>query len=388
MKTIVSIFTFAVFIFTLLPVQGIALIAAPTPFDDVAANHQYAEAIGTLKARGVLQGYDDGTFRPDAPMQRDEFTKTVMAGRGDNEQFRGTDCFPDIKDGWSAPYVCTALQEGVVAGDPDGNFYPTRLINFAEAGKILALAYGQDIDSWSPDWYEPYARALESSQAIPNSVANFEHNVSRGEMAEMMWRLRDEITTKESKGYLNVKYPETTVDFSSSTIEYAETCDDIRAMMSEAGRTHYGIGMPEVMMLEDSATFSEGVAAPMAANRSAVADESFSQTNVQVRGVDEADSVKTNGDTLFKISNQRVVLIDVDAMTIASTIEYANTGVSPTTLYLYDDYLVVLGSKWEEGSGGGWLDGGSFGGGIEPLRRRIAIDYYNPGKQSSVLGLR
>jgi hypothetical protein len=66
-----------------------------------------------------------------------------------------------------------AKKEGIVSGYPDGKFYPEKNVSFVEAGKILALAYKQSVDQYSPDWYEPYARALESSKAIPPSISNF-----------------------------------------------------------------------------------------------------------------------------------------------------------------------------------------------------------------------
>lgn len=60
--------------------------AAPgaTVFVDVPADHDFAEAIGYLKKNGIVQGYPDQTFKPDAPISRAEFLKIAMkmSGRG------------------------------------------------------------------------------------------------------------------------------------------------------------------------------------------------------------------------------------------------------------------------------------------------------------------
>ncbi len=47
-------------------------------FQDVPASHWASESIAYLQARGVLSGYEDGTFRPDSPVKREEFVKILM----------------------------------------------------------------------------------------------------------------------------------------------------------------------------------------------------------------------------------------------------------------------------------------------------------------------
>ncbi|MCL2383579.1 MAG: beta-propeller domain-containing protein [Oscillospiraceae bacterium] len=87
-----------------------------------------------------------------------------------------------------------------------------------------------------------------------------------------------------------------------------------------------------------------------------------STTNIQVEGVDEADIVKTDGNYIYYISNSRIVIIDASDpknLRIASQIEYEwreTESFSPFNIYLTNDKLVVIGTRWEERGDNYWLD--------------------------------
>ena len=67
-------------------------------------------------------------------------------------------CFKDVQDEWFAPYVCRAKDLGIVDGYDDGYFRPEREINMAEAMKVTFQAYEIEIDepAEGQNWYEPY----------------------------------------------------------------------------------------------------------------------------------------------------------------------------------------------------------------------------------------
>src|SRR3989338_1178185 len=113
-------------------------------FSDVGSSTPYTEASESLKSRGVVEGYSDGSFKAGSTINRAEFLKIVLEGRGE-ENFKGEECFPDVEGEWFAKYVCTAKAEGIVGGYPAGTFKPEKENNFMEAGKILSLAFGQNI---------------------------------------------------------------------------------------------------------------------------------------------------------------------------------------------------------------------------------------------------
>ncbi|HLC75981.1 MAG TPA: beta-propeller domain-containing protein [Candidatus Peribacterales bacterium] len=339
-------------LFALLAVVMSTVTPTLAAFTDVGGNTPYQQAINALQEKGVVEGYDDGTFKAGATINRAEFLKIVLESRGEVDADAGS-CFPDVKKDWFAKYVCTAKKEEIVAGYPDGYFRPEQEISFVEAAKILSLAYGQEINAYSPDWYEPYARALESSTAIPPSIDALTKKITRGEMAEMMWRLSENVTDEPAKSYMNVKYPEMKVNLASKKPERAESCMDLRAFTEEAMRTNV-----YPMMMKGMDTMEETVPATAPSAReenSSAQDGDYSHTNVQVAGVDEGDIVKTDGRYLYLIRNQNEVRI-VDAgnpaaLKNAATISFDAQGFLPSDLYIEGNRLIVIGSSWDQGGG-------------------------------------
>ena len=315
-------------------------------FPDVPSTSPYSEAITTLQSEGVIEGNPDGTFNPNGTINRAEFLKIILEARGDVPASTGN-CFPDVKNEWYAQYICVAKEEGIIQGYPDGNFKPSQPVNFVEAGKILSLAYDQPIDQYSPDWYEPYARALEAGNAIPGSIAALDAPLTRGEMAEMMWRLSHDVSTKTSKAYLNVKYPEVGVNLATAEPVQATSCADLRAFSQEAART----GGQNMLMRGDVAVPTSvpggGEKALNAPEAGASADGDYSDTNVQVAGVDEGDIVKTDGSYLYIITEGTVRIVKADApLSVVATLNLQKDNFTATDLYIEGNRLVVIGSTW------------------------------------------
>ena len=92
------------------------------------------------------------------------------------------------------------------------------------------------------------------------------------------------------------------------------------------------------------------------ANEQSVSETgSYSQTNTQVSGVDEADTVKTDGKYVYSINDQgRVNIVSVDAegsLELVTQITNFGQNFTPNELYVDDSYLIVIGSSYnEEGS--------------------------------------
>ncbi|EKD93870.1 MAG: Ig-like, group 2 [uncultured bacterium] len=115
----------------------------------------------------VMQGYDDGTFRPDQSMNRAEFTKTVLEALGYSipDTITSSD-FSDVPvNEWYAPYTQTAKERNIIAGYEDGTFRPNNNITRAEAIKILLQAANIEIEIPAEtifsdvdlnEWYAPY----------------------------------------------------------------------------------------------------------------------------------------------------------------------------------------------------------------------------------------
>ncbi len=189
------------------------------PFTDVAKNHANFEAVEYLRTHNIVKGYLDGTYKPTRRITRSEFTALLT-----NPFFlsgRSNDClqanfsekstlvfFSDVaRSSWYAQDVCEGIVHKLLNGYPDGTFRPQRNVNFAEAAKIAANLFSFDLREESGDarWFVPYVERLSELKAIPTSITHFDQLLTRGEMAEILFRLGTNNTTKASASFANLK---------------------------------------------------------------------------------------------------------------------------------------------------------------------------------------
>ena len=112
-------------------------------FSDVSADKWYNNAVSTLSHMGVIGGYADGTFRPDAPISRAEFAKIAVSFT-QNTGSATYNYFTDVKTtDWFAPYVTAAKDAGLIEGYSDGSFKPESKITRAEACAIVNRTLGR-----------------------------------------------------------------------------------------------------------------------------------------------------------------------------------------------------------------------------------------------------
>ena len=110
---------------------------------DVSADKWYNNAVSTLSNMGVIGGYADGTFRPDAPISRAEFAKIAVSFTQNNGS-AVYNYFTDVKTtDWFAPYVTAAKDAGLIEGYSDGSFKPESKITRAEACAIVNRTLGR-----------------------------------------------------------------------------------------------------------------------------------------------------------------------------------------------------------------------------------------------------
>ena len=121
-------------------------------FSDVPADAWYAEAVNTLASLGMINGYPDGTFRPDAPITRAEFCVIALAFAYEPEDF---DCdFRDVSTSdWFYDYVAQATSYGWISG-ADRSFRPNECITRAEVSVIVNNMLGRVADEDYIDRHE------------------------------------------------------------------------------------------------------------------------------------------------------------------------------------------------------------------------------------------
>lgn len=103
-------------------------------YTDVAFDAWYNTAVSTMTKAGIVDGYPDGTFRPDAPITRAEMAKIIsLFAKLDKSESR----FSDIAGHWAEAYIRLAAGNGWIAGYPDGTFSPQRNITRAETATMI-----------------------------------------------------------------------------------------------------------------------------------------------------------------------------------------------------------------------------------------------------------
>ena len=104
-------------------------------YSDVTRADWYNTAVSTLSSMGIITGYPDGTFRPNAAITRAEFA--AIAARFDNDGDKTAAKFSDIANHWAKDEISIAYNNGWITGYPDGTFGPQRNITRAETATMI-----------------------------------------------------------------------------------------------------------------------------------------------------------------------------------------------------------------------------------------------------------
>lgn len=189
-----------------LSISPVAAIAAD--FTDVPDDHFAAQAVSYLKARSLIGGYEDGTFRPDQKVNRAEATKLIASSIASEIQLKeaGTASFADVDAGaWFAPYVAWAKQQGFVSGTGNGKeFLAGKTVTKAEFLKMLFLSRKTDLKAFGDvtsslaldvtnekEWYYPVMRYALASGVTATAKTGYlspGRDVTRADAAVFLHR--------------------------------------------------------------------------------------------------------------------------------------------------------------------------------------------------------
>jgi hypothetical protein len=189
------------------PTEELPVTQEPVSLSDIE-NHHNEEAITYLFSQKIIAGYPDGTFKPDNKINRAELTKIIAEATLDRFDIENClinlsadNIFSDVnKDQWYSKYICAAKKAGYINGYPDGTFKPGQEISFVETSKIITLGFWEKIEE-GDIWYEPFVNYLSVMHAIPETIKSFNYHISRAEMAEIIYRLKNKIIDKPFHTY-------------------------------------------------------------------------------------------------------------------------------------------------------------------------------------------
>ncbi|OGJ43242.1 hypothetical protein A2974_03275 [Candidatus Peregrinibacteria bacterium RIFCSPLOWO2_01_FULL_48_20] len=171
-------------------------------FSDVDFGDDNAEAISYLETNGIVSGYPNGSFKPNNPLNRAELMKILVEGAGyDPDENSYKNCFPDVAEDWYAKYVCFAEEEGWVEGYDDGTFKPESYVNKVEAVKMLLEVMNVDLETASNkvytdvklgQWYTNYINTAYELGLLEEDADSYyypDHEITRGAVSENLYRL-------------------------------------------------------------------------------------------------------------------------------------------------------------------------------------------------------
>lgn len=152
-----------VLILALVLVFSFSVTALAADFSDIADQPQAVQdAVYKLAALEMVEGYDDGTWRPNDQITRAEFAKIACLAGGFSSSYDAlgnvSTPFSDVKVGvWYTGWVNLAYSQGYMKGDPNGTFRPNDPISENEVITVLLRLLGYN-DNLAGQWPVDYVR--------------------------------------------------------------------------------------------------------------------------------------------------------------------------------------------------------------------------------------
>ncbi len=175
-------------------------------FPDVEAEHKNSLAISFLSDKGIINGYEDGTFKPGNPITRGEFVKMLMVYAG-NEKANTAGVvtgFPDVDAAegreahWAHPYIKTATGLKIINGYPDGTFRPDDNVKLEEAVKMMVCYLNREsvaierAKKAGADLYPTgYMNVATELLMLNNLSCALGENASRADISQIMYNAKD-----------------------------------------------------------------------------------------------------------------------------------------------------------------------------------------------------
>lgn len=187
---------FAVLCTLALLVSMLPVAVAADVFSD-AIGHQYSTSIEFLHGRDVVQGFPDGTFGPDRAITRAEMLKIILGAAKVDMWRERTDCFTDVTGDRYAGYVCYAKDEGIIKGYGDGSFKPDAEVTIAEGLKMALGSFNAGTQEGEGNRrYEPFVDFVHDNNIFSKYAIFPQGKMKRGQMAYLVHQL---VLEKEEK---------------------------------------------------------------------------------------------------------------------------------------------------------------------------------------------
>ena len=190
MKKVLSIVLSLVMVLCMMPVMAFA-DATNAAYSDISGE-KCEGAVNVLDALGVIDGYEDGTYRPDQVVTRAEMAKLVITALGiDSYATATTSSYTDMQNAqWAIPVVEYATNLGIVEGMGNGQFSPSSPVTYEQAVTMIvrALGYTTDCNEMNGTWPAIYVQKATALGLFRNVEGNqYGTGADRGDVAIMLY---------------------------------------------------------------------------------------------------------------------------------------------------------------------------------------------------------
>ena len=205
-KKILSAFLAALMLCGALVIGAGSTSAADMPFTDVKAKNWFYDEVLYVYERGLMTGTTDTKFEPNGKLTRAMFVTILgrLAGAAETE----TDAFSDVKKkNWYSGYVGWAVEAGIVTGYEDGTFKPNKALSREEMAACISryvdfMGIQMPRENTAPDrfadrmkiakWAREYVEMLRRAGIVNGDQYenyNPKSNITRAEMATIIMNL-------------------------------------------------------------------------------------------------------------------------------------------------------------------------------------------------------
>ncbi len=145
-------------------------------FSDISGT-KYEQAIITLSDIGIINGYEDGTFKPENNVTRAQFTKMLVKALNIDEN-ASTDFQLSIQDigpeHWAYLYVKAGIENNLIKGYGDNTFKPDKNVSYAECMAMILRALNLEDSMEDKSWPNGYMIEAQNRGLLENIDVQFE----------------------------------------------------------------------------------------------------------------------------------------------------------------------------------------------------------------------
>ncbi len=142
-------------------------------FTDMTDDNQYTQNVQRLSDFGIINGFSDGSFRPDETLTRAQFAKIIVCMLDKEDEAKSNSVVTPFFDVdqfyWAVPYINYVSKNAIIKGYTDGSFHPESELTLAEAVTVLLRTLGYNEENVGYYWPDNYMDQA-NSMGLTNSV--------------------------------------------------------------------------------------------------------------------------------------------------------------------------------------------------------------------------